>query len=144
MTSTQFEPAHTLRPQDLIGTWQLVSNRWLAPDGTFIAHQFGPEPLGQLIYTADGMVCAVLGDSGRGEATASSGEGFLAYTGTWELRGDKVIHHVLIGSLPSDTGRDRIRTVLLNGNDLTLRADSRVVDGTEQIHEITWRRITSG
>ena len=130
-------PLSDVLPYDhLFGTWILVSNEWITSDGEVVQRPFGEEPLGQLIYTADGSVCAVLASRDR------SGEhgGFLAYTGSWELRGDSVVHHVLTGSIPEDAGRDRVRTYSLEGDRLMLTAPSRVVDGIEQIHRIVWRR----
>ena len=133
----------------LVGTWMLVSNEWLMPDGSVAFRPFGDAPLGQLMYMADGSVSAVLADSERPSARPREGsledraaayDRLLAYTGRWEVRGETVVHHVVVGSLPEDTGKDRVRTFKLDGDRLELTAAPRVVDGIEQVHRITWRR----
>ncbi len=136
--------------QRLVGTWLLVSNEWVTPDGSVAFRPFGPAPLGQLIYTSDGSVSAVLAHpdrpiaarprEGTVEDRIAAFDGLLAYTGAWEVDGDSVIHHVLVGSLPDDTGRDRVRHFILTGDELVLIAPPRTVDGVEQTHRITWRR----
>ena len=133
----------------LVGTWTLVANEWLMPDGSVAFRPFGEAPLGQLIYTADGAVSAVLADSqrpdvrpheGSSEERAVAYDRLLAYTGSWEVKGESVIHHVVVGSLPEDTGRDRVRTFTLADNHLVLTAPPRITAGVSQTHRITWRR----
>ena len=140
----------SIDPARLVGTWILVSNEWIAIDGRVVSRPFGAEPLGQLIYTADGSVSAMLASPGRPanarpregtvEERAAAYDGLLAYSGAYEVRGHTVVHHVLAGSIPADSGADRVRGIELEGDILTLTAAPRLVEGEEQVHRIVWRR----
>lgn len=147
MTANSSDAANAAR---LVGTWILVSNEWLAPDGRVVARPFGAQPVGQLVYTVDGSVSAILTApdrpagarprEGSPEDRVAAYDGLLAYSGAYEVRGDSVVHHVLAGSIPADSGADRVRRFVLDGDSLTLTAAPRLVDGEEQTHRITWRR----
>ena len=138
----------------LSGTWVLVSNDWLAADGSIVSSPFGPEPLGQLIYGRDGCMSAIFAApdrplaarprEGRVEDKSAAFDTLLAYSGTYEVRGDIVVHHVEVGSIPADVGRDRIRGFRIEGDGLTLLAPSTIVDGQELTHRIIWRRRSGG
>ena len=134
----------------LVGTWLLVSNEWLTPDGEVAQRPFGEEPVGQLMYSREGTMSAILVSNdrppearpreGSAEERAIAFDKVLAYSGTYEVRGEVVVHHVLASSIPSDTGRDRIRGFKLEDDRLILLATPMIVDGVEQVHRIVWRR----
>jgi hypothetical protein len=77
---------------------------------------------------------------GSVEERAIAFDKVLAYSGTYEVRGEVVVHHVLASSIPSDSGRDRIRGFKLEDDRLILMAPPVIVDGVEQLHRIVWRR----
>ena len=100
---------------NLVGAWQLVE--WSAR----------AEAAGRLVYSDDGFMSAFLADS----------DGFsnaLAYSGTWELRGGKeVVHHVSLATRESFVGKDLMRTVSWEGEDLVLTTPPPV-------NVLRWRR----
>ena len=104
---------------DLVGTWQLVE--WTARD----------DAVGRLIYSDDGFMSAFLADA----------DGFsdsLAYSGTWELRGkEEVVHHVSLATRESFVGKDLVRAVSWDGDDLVLTTPP-TRDGV--VHVLRWRR----
>lgn len=64
----------------------------------------------------------------------------FAYAGTYELKGDAVVHHLEIASYPNWVGTDLIRTFVLDHDRLILRVAPRVVGGQMQSDELAWQR----
>ena len=110
--------------RELLGAWDLVE--WTADD----AHPSGPDALGRLIYSDDGLMSAFL-------ARADGSSDALAYSGTWELRGDEVVHHVSLSTRGSFVDRDLVRTVSWAGDDLVLTTPP-TRDGV--VNRLRWRR----
>jgi hypothetical protein len=103
---------------DLVGAWQLVE--WSARD----------DAVGRLIYSGDGFMSAFLA-GGDGSTDA------LAYSGTWELRGEEVVHHVSLATRESFVGRALVRAVSWVDGDLVLTTPP-TVDGV--VNVLRWRR----
>ena len=113
----------------LIGAWQLVE--WTASDGEETLHPSGPDAVGRIIYADDGYMSAFL-------AAADGSTDALAYSGTWELRGEgEVVHHVSLSTRGSFVGRDLVRSVSWEGDDLMLTTPP-----TRQgvVNVLRWRR----
>ncbi|MEY9997409.1 hypothetical protein ABIE67_009528 [Streptomyces sp. V4I8] len=128
----------TTGPGQLVGVWSLVSFTVLDKAGSILDFPMGRHPEGLLIYTADGFISVHLSKSKRlahtaqtevavgpgrppeVEAVASTSH-YLGYTGTYEWRGDLVVHHVLVASVPQWTGTQQVRQVELKRDVLTLR-----------------------
>ncbi len=78
-------------PSSFVGTWRLLSWEAREPDGT-IRHVYGRNPVGYLIYTADGYVSAEIMDPDRRQSdphfplepadaqTLAEGDRALAYS----------------------------------------------------------------
>src|SRR5579862_6120676 len=89
--------------QKIAGTWRLVSYvRQEIPSG-IKTDVMGPHPSGYLIYGADGRMMVIFVRSDRKKPTAtvpSQAEaqqlqkGMVSYTGTYEVRGETIVHHV--------------------------------------------------
>ena len=100
---------------ELVGTWQLVE--WSARE----------DAVGRLIYSGDGYMSAFL-------AGADGSSDALAYSGTWELRGgEEVVHHVSLATRESFVGKDLVRSVSWEGEDLVLTTPPPV-------NVLRWRR----
>jgi hypothetical protein len=108
----------------LTGAWHLIE--WTSGD----EHPLGPDAVGRLIYSDDGSMAAFLARSdGHSDA--------LAYSGTWELRGgEEVVHHVSVSTRESFVGKDLVRAVSWEGDDLVLTTPPR--DGRANV--LRWRR----
>jgi hypothetical protein len=104
----------------LAGSWELVE--WIVGD----SHPLGADAVGRLIYSGDGLMAAFL-------ARADGWSDALAYSGTWELRGTEVVHHVSVATRGSFVGRDLVRTVSWDGDDLVLTTPPPV-------NVLRWRR----
>lgn len=126
---------------DPTGTWLL--HRWHAlkndrPDG----YPMGADALGQIIYAADGHMCAFLM---RADFAASDGpasvDSCLSYGGGWRVEADVITHSVRFSSLPHWIGRPLIRHMRWHGDTLTLRTEpERSRAGNVYVHELIWRR----
>jgi len=134
-----------------LGTWRIVS--WENEDeaGT-VSHPVGSAPRGLLHYAADGrmFVHIMCGDRaalstdalfGGGEAEkAGAFSSHVAYAGSWELRGERMVHRLEIASVPNWVGGEqRRRFEFLPGNRLRLSAPMEF-GGRTVMARVTWQR----
>lgn len=143
---------------DLVGSWKLVD--WTVKmNGGREVRPFAGKATGVITYTDEGRMVATLMKEGRpeigtrsfNEATAmeraSAAAGYLSYAGTYEVRGEMVLHHVDLSLFPDWVGGTQIRhidwlenkdgTVDLELSDLGIDDDHR----TATIH-LRWHRVT--
>jgi hypothetical protein len=89
------------------GTWQLVAWRRIAADGTI------SDPLKaarQLIYTPDGMMAVQMTAAGQpadANADANAYSTCIAYFGTYEVKGEQVMHQPDSGLFRTGAARSR-------------------------------------
>ena len=103
--------------RSLVGTWALVSWEFRDADGN-ISYPFGKNASGYLTYTPDGYMSATIVSPNRvafasqdvRKATldekATAFDTYISYCGTYEVRGDTVIHHVRASLIPNWVGGD--------------------------------------
>jgi hypothetical protein len=131
-----------------VGTWKLISWEFTQPDGT-IQYLYGKDVVGYLMYTADGYISAQIMDPDRQQSDpnfpletaeaqtlpdsdrARAYGTYVAYCGTYTVEGDKVIHHVKAGLIPSWTGSDQRRRFRFELG--------RLIIGSGK-HKLTWER----
>lgn len=130
----------------LAGAWKLVA--WEVKDAQGkVSYPFGPRPVGYLLYTQDGFMAGNIMDTSRPQLGATR-EGmaqprgrfallsptylkvllrwfaattkYVAYSGRYEIVGDKIIHHVEMDLIPDSAGTVRERLFTLEGDRLTL------------------------
>ncbi len=103
----------------LVGSWILESYVARDHDGT-VHEPFGPEPLGLLVYGADGRVAVQAMDPRRpawasdapdeqrhAERAAAAADGYIAYAGRFEVEDDDepfVVHHGETSLVPNWIG----------------------------------------
>ena len=104
----------------LVGTWHLVE--W-THEGS---HPLGADAVGRLLYADDGYMAAFL-------ARADGFSDALAYSGAWERRGEEVVHRVSVSTRASFVGRELVRAVSWQGDDLVLTTPPPV-------NVLRWRR----
>ena len=138
----------------LIGGWLLQS--WsITADGKR-SFPYGESASGQLMYTADGYMSAIicnaecppipegslrkLNDSQKAALVDHS----FAYGGRWEMVRDKeqdiVLHHVEVSQNPNFVGSVQRRHARFEGNQLTLSAEEALANGSTRLHALVWRR----
>lgn len=136
----------------LIGTWRLIAMEAHAADGR--VHQpFGAEPVGYIIYTAEGRMSATLMRGTRppfgmgfrpGQGLpekASAFDSYLSYAGRYDFLGDRVLHHIEVALIPDWPGRTLERLVDLQGPRLTLISPPSGRAGQRMTTRITWERV---
>ncbi len=136
----------------LVGTWKLVSASSTTSTGERKEAPYGPSPVGFLTYTADGRVTALISYGGRKplgtlaslEEQAEAFKTFLAYAGRYTLNGDEVTHHVEISSIQSYVGKDLVRNVKFQGDQILLVTPPTPVKGTIQTFELIWQPLQAG
>lgn len=110
--------------------------------------RFGPKPVGYLIYTASGRVAAVLAGTRRPplepppskvtEQCAESMADFLAYAGRYDVKGDRVFHHVEVSVFTNLVGTTLERQFKIDGDTLTIRTLPPEIWGTSNV--LVWKR----
>lgn len=141
--------ARTATRAGIVGAWSLVSFDVDEGKGKE-KPRFGPDPVGYLIYSADARMAAVLGGSQRpplkSPAGAASSEesrtqsllNFLAYAGRYEIRGDRVFHHVEVSVFTNLMGTTLERQFALQGDTLTIRTLAPEIWGSSNV--LVWKR----
>jgi hypothetical protein len=138
---------------ELVGTWKLVFASSTTSNGERNETPYGPNPLGLLTYTKNERVTALISYGGRKslsgpvaplEEQAEAFKTFFAYGGRYILSGDKVTHHIEISSIQNYVGRDLVRSVKFQGDQLILVTPPTPVDGKVQTVELIWQRLPGG
>src|ERR1700734_3671793 len=116
----------------IVGAWSLVSFEVDEESGKH-KPRFGPDPVGYLIYSANARMAAVLAGTHRPALKSPDGAAasekdrnealriFLAYAGRYEIRGDRVFHHVEVSVFTNHRGTTLERQFDLKGDTLTIR-----------------------
>ena len=148
-----------------VGTWKLKSVVKKSAAG-HVSKPFAENPLGYISYMPDGFMHAILMKSGRSLVGVPPEElsdaarskkllmswkyiksgiryikamtSFLSYCGTYEIRGNIVVHHVKAAMVPDWIGTDLTREFVLSGNTLTLTAH----DDAGNVMDLVWERVS--
>ncbi|HET9392512.1 MAG TPA: lipocalin-like domain-containing protein [Candidatus Rubrimentiphilum sp.] len=145
-TATEF--AGRAAQSAVVGAWKLESFNERVADGSF-KPRFGPNPVGYLIYTASGRVSATLSGIHRqaltsGDTSAAAAHcnesvhDFLAYAGTYEIKGSTVFHTIETSVFTNLVGVTLKRGFQLSGDKLVIRTLPPYVWGTQSM--LVWRR----
>jgi Lipocalin-like domain len=117
--------------KDLVGSWTLVSNDTVRPDGSKV-RTFGDNPKGTIVFTSDGRFIYLFasGDlpkfasnnrtTGTPEENKAIVQGSIATFGTYSAADKDLVFKVEHSTFPNWTGSDQKRTIALAGNDLKL------------------------
>jgi hypothetical protein len=139
----------------LVGSWKLVSASSTTRDGERNETPYGPNPVGFLTYGLDGRVTALISNGGRKPLSVGGGQPeeqaeafrtFLAYAGRYTLTDDKVIHFVEISSIQNYVGKELVRTVRFQtdqivNDQITLITPPTRINGKIQTVELIWQRL---
>jgi hypothetical protein len=136
----------------LVGTWKLVSASSTTRSGKRNETPYGARPTGLLTYR-DGRVFAMISYDGRKPLSAGGGnqeeqaeafKTFLAYAGRYIFDGGKVMHHVEVSSIQNYVGKDLVRTVKFQDDQIILVTPPTRLNGKIQIIELIWQRLPAG
>jgi hypothetical protein len=132
----------------VLGAWALESFDVIDP-GKPRTPRFGPHPVGFLIYTPSGKMSATLSGITRPKFESTAAEpsaesrgqmlaDFLSYAGTYDIRGDRVFHHVTVSVFTNLVGTTLERRFSLENDVLTIRTITPGMWGNDTI--LVWRR----
>ena len=136
----------------LLGTWKLVSASSTNASGKRNEAPYGPSPTGLLTY-GEGRVTALISYDGRKslplaggtlEEQADAFKTFLAYAGRYIFDGDTVTHHIEISSIQNYVGRDLVRNIKFQGDQIKLITPPTRINGEVQTVELIWERVPAG
>jgi hypothetical protein len=139
---------------DPVGTWTLKSWTREVVDTGEVSHIFGTAPKGIITYGTDGRVTALIVAEMRKkpenmESMTDAERALLfrtvvAYSGTYRLNGQTLIHHVDISWNEVWTGTDQVREFVFDGKQLSLKTPPlpSPVDGKIAVATLVWERAT--
>lgn len=134
----------------VIGAWKLVS--FNVDEGKASEKpRWGPDPAGYLMYTENERMAAVLmgmhrpslkppqsvGAPAIGQCIESVAD-FLAYAGRYEIKGDRVLHHVEVCVFTNLVGTTLERQFQITGDTLTIRTVPPEIWGSSNV--LVWKR----
>ena len=137
-----------------VGAWRLLSLEARTSSGE-VRYPFGQDAVGYLLYSREGYMSVSVMQARRthfdsSDALAAPAEEKLAafdtyssYSGRYEVRGQKVIHHIEISSFPNWTGKEQERSFAFSGDRLTLTAPPMQIGGVDQTLVAIWQRLPS-
>ncbi len=139
-------------PEQLHGAWHLT--RWdYTVDNAFRGYPMGEDAKGQIIYSSDGNMSAILmlADRPRSEASqfhqASAEEreiaalGYVSYGGRWVLVDETVTHQVAFALFPNWIGTELVRTVTWEDERLVLTSvPEQSSSGKVIVNRLYWER----
>lgn len=107
----------------IVGVWKLLAFDLEFQDGSPRRAQYGKNPPGYLILTAEGRMMATIEAEGRkppntDEDRANLYRTIIAYSGMYRLEGDKWTTKVDVSWSPIWTGTDQVRYYKLDGDRL--------------------------
>lgn len=132
----------------LTGSWRLTAFELEMPDGTK-SHPYGEDLTGYLFYNDEGFMSAAFMNAERGRvpdgelseaAKASTYDQFMAYSGPYEVNGDKIRHFVEVSSLEVWTGTVQERWYKIDGNRLELLTQALSVGSEAPVGRLVWER----
>jgi len=122
--------AETITLTRLIGSWTLVKHGHFNRSGQY--HSTGDQMSGQLIYAPDGSMSVLITKIPKPAQLSD----IIAYSGTFSIAGNKVLHHIRVSPDPRLVGTTAIRLISFQGADLVLKTEPNA-DG---YWEIVWRK----
>jgi hypothetical protein len=137
-----------------IGAWRLLSLEARTSTGD-VSYPYGQDAAGYLLYSREGYMSASVMRARRAnfalpDALAAPAveklaafDTYSSYSGRYEVRGQKIIHHVEISLFPNWTGTEQERFFTFSGDQLTLTAPPMQIGGVEVTLVATWQRLHS-
>lgn len=112
--------------EELVGAWRVVSHCFLDEQGATSDGPCGPHAAGLLIYDVHGFVSAALMRTEPADEDATGPGGgppatYMGYSGRWQVKGDVVVHEVVVSSHSRIVNTEQVRDFRVDGDRLTLR-----------------------
>ncbi len=133
----------------LLGSWKLISFELRLPNGGF-SYPFGRDARGYVFYNAQGFMSAAFMGAERAKPQSAdladtsktvNFDQFNAYCGRFEVKGDRVTHHVEVASLPQWCGLDQERIFKIDGDRLILETPPLAIASQAPTAYLIWERV---
>jgi hypothetical protein len=150
----------SVKREQLIGAWRLVSMDYLGPDQSKVDPFYQPDSTGLIIYDASGWMSVHIvgphrqawkvpasrlhttGSPQDSALKAAAFDTYYAYFGTWDLDETQsvVTHHVTSALLPAEQGQSYAQQVSLADGRLVFTTHSGP-RGQETVRHKVWERV---
>ncbi len=138
-----------------IGAWRLLSAEFRSADDSVTESPYGSEPLGVLMYDAQGTMCAQISSKdrkpfvvadrkgGSGEEVRAAFESYQAYCGTFKIdeKERTVTHSVTQSLLPNWVGSTQRRYYKFQDGKLVLKTPPILIGGQSVTGTLVWEKI---
>ncbi len=137
--------------KNITGTWNLI-NFELKRNDT-ISYPLGENPLGFLIYNDNGHMAVMMSKNDRPpvstedithipeEEKSKLADGFIGYSGKYEIFDNEIVHHVEMSFIPNWIGRPLKRFYQFKKGNLILETPAEEIDGVVFISQLVWEKI---
>ena len=136
----------------IVGSWRLLSWVEVETESKSIHSVFGDNPTGVLTYTPDGrMSVFIINPSRKPPAGAKPTDAeaselyrtMVAYSGSYDLDGNKVTHKVEMSWNQAWTGTNQQRFIEIKDNQLIIKTPPLIgpISGKESVSTLLWERI---
>jgi hypothetical protein len=135
---------------DFVGTWKLVSIDTRKADGSL--HRSGKRK-GYIVYSADGYMSVAFMKEGRSEFAAGdirggkveekieAFNGYISYSGPYEVKGGSVFHNIEVSLFPNWIGEKQEIFYEFEGKRLTLSTPLQLVGGMQLSSHLVWKKV---
>jgi Lipocalin-like domain len=141
--------------KSVVGTWKLLS--WVSEDAESgkIINVFGEKPNGYLIYTPGGRMAVNLSADGRkalsgdrvntpAEERALAFSSNIAYSGTYDITPEGIMHHVEVATFQNWVGTEQFRYVVVDGDTINMKTPpikGAPPDGKTKVMTLVFKRV---
>jgi len=140
--------------KSVIGAWKLLS--WVSEDAESgkLTNVFGEQPNGHLIYTAGGRMIVNLSADGRkplsgdrfstpADERAQAFSTGIAYSGTYDITPEGVMHHVEVATFQNWVGTEQFRYVTVDGDTMNVKTPpiKGPPDGKTKVMTLVFKRL---
>ena len=135
-----------------VGTWRLVSLEASLEDGEVIRAR--RRRSGYLMYGDDGYMSVAFMADGRPrfsspdirggtlEEKVAAIDDYVSYCGRFEVKEDRVVHHIEVSLFPNWVGTSQDRSYEFDGDRLTLSTPQMTVGGRRLSNRLVWEKVS--
>jgi hypothetical protein len=145
--------ATNLVRSDVLGSWRMISWTVQNLQTGETRNALGPNPRGWIVYTPERVMVLVFqaerkkpaGLVPTAEEKLTLYDTMFAYSATYTVQPDRVIHHLDMSWNEAWTGTEQVRFCKINGDRLTYTSApaTNPLDGNEVVHEVLFERAST-
>ncbi|MGC1579140.1 MAG: lipocalin-like domain-containing protein [Beijerinckiaceae bacterium] len=142
----------TLTKDALLGAWRMTSWTYEIVETGEKRDALGADPRGWIVYSPERVMVLVLKSDRKKPAELiptpdeklALYDTMFAYSGTYTVKSDRVIHHLDMSWNEAWTGTEQVRFCKIEGNILTYMSApaKNPLDGNEVVHTVKFERAT--